>query len=152
MTAASSPCPPSGDQYGTARALTWLVEVVTKEGLGRLARRLVHFVLAVVLELHSRRESVRGLRTGVSATGNRGPHTDVKDEGGSCAGVPVSRGWVRWRWRRAAAGGRLPVGRAEEPAREGAPATFTCHSGQWGLTVQSLMAAQASGASPLGCQ
>ena len=98
MTAASSPCPPSGDQYGTARALTWLVEVVTKEGLGRLARRLVHLVLAVVLELHSRRESVRGLRTGVSATGNRGPHTDVKDEGAvvpgfPSPGVPVSRGY-----------------------------------------------------------
>jgi hypothetical protein len=65
-----------------------LVEVVTKEGLGRLARRLVHFVLAVVLELHSRRESVRGLRTGVSATGNRGPHTDVKDEGAVVPGFP----------------------------------------------------------------
>ena len=60
----------------------------TKEGLGRLARRLVHLVLAVVLELHSRRESVRGLRTGVSATGNRGPHTDVKDEGAVVPGFP----------------------------------------------------------------
>ena len=60
----------------------------TNEGLGLLARRLVHLVLAVVLKLHSRRESVRGLRTGVSATGNRGPHTDVKDEGAVVPGFP----------------------------------------------------------------
>ena len=58
-----------GDQIGTV------------EGLGRLARRLVHHVLAVVLELRSRRESVWGLRTGVSAMCHRGPRTIVRDNG-----------------------------------------------------------------------
>ena len=53
----------------------------TVEGLGRLARRLVHHVLAVVLELRSRRESVWGLRTGVSAMCHRGLRTNVRDDG-----------------------------------------------------------------------
>ena len=76
MTAASSPKPravvvvvPHGRSHGDQNG--------TVEGLGRLARRLVHHVLAVVLELHSRRESVWGLRTGVSATSDLGLHTDV---------------------------------------------------------------------------
>ena len=86
VTAASSPQPravvemvPHGrshsDQSGTV------------EGLGRLARRLVHHVLAVVLELRSRRESVWGLRTGVSAMCRRGPHTNVRDGGAVMPGA-----------------------------------------------------------------
>lgn len=140
-------------EEGTARALVGGRGVDhVNEGHRRLARRLVHQVLAVVLELHSRRESVWGLRTGVSAISDQGPHTDVRDEGavlpgssspydGSAGGGVGRRPKVACRWWKSRGAGP-----------EGAPATFTCHSGQWGLTVQSLMAAQASGALPLGCR
>ena len=128
-----------GDQIGTV------------EGLGRLARRLVHHVLAVVLELRSRRESVWGLRTGVSAICHRGPRTIVRDDG---ADMPRAHLPELGPLAVASGGGRRSPasGKSRGAGPEGAPATFTCHSGQWGLTVQPLKAAQALGALPLGCQ